>query len=181
MPVRTCWRHAAAILLMLCSMPAQLFAEDLAGQIEVCDHEQTPALQRRAACSTIIANPAATPIQRADALVNRGSSFDDDRDFGRAIADFTAAIALNPKDASAFLLRGNSHDANGDLDKALADYNSAIGLDPHDASGYFNRATVYQAKGDMDRAIADYQKALEIDGSHEGAKEGLAELATPRR
>ena len=43
--------------------------------------------------------------RNAAAFNNRGSAYDDKRDYDRAIADYGAAIALNPSYAEAFYNR----------------------------------------------------------------------------
>ena len=169
-----------AALLMLLMLPDMSLAATLEQRVAICDDEKAAPTARRTACTAIIDDPAAASRARADALVNRGDISGDEADYDRAIADFTAALALNPKDAAAHLLRGNAHDAKGDLDKALADYDAAVRLDPNDAAGYFNRGEIYQAKGDRQRAIADYQKAIKIDPSFVGAKEALAAATTAK-
>lgn len=173
-------RVALGLAASLLLLPFPVLAQGRAALLETCDDEKAPAAQRFVACTAIIEDSASSAGERADALVNRGTANEDRRLHDEAIADFTAAIALNPKDASAFLLRGNAYDAKGDLDRALADYEAAISLDPNDASGWFNRGTVHEAKGDAARATADYRKALAIDPAHEGARDALAELTAKR-
>ena len=84
-------------------------------------------------------------------------------DHDRAIADYSEAIRLDPKHASAFNNRGIAYRAKGDHDRAIADYNEAIRLDPKDALAFNNRGIAYRAKGDHDRAIADYSEAIRLD------------------
>lgn len=155
------------------------FADDKAKRVEMCEDDKAEAAARKSACSAIIDDAQASPREKADAYFNRGALNDEERNFEAAIADYTAAIGLNPSDSAAFLMRGNAHDSKGDKDKALADYSEAIRLDPNDASGYFNRGAVYHEQGDKEKAIADYSKAVAIDPSHEGAREGLTELTAP--
>ena len=84
-------------------------------------------------------------------------------DYAKKIADYTKAIRLDPKDATAYYNRGNLWEAKGDYDKAIADYNEALQLDPKYAYAYNSRGNVWKAKGDYDKAIADYNKALRLD------------------
>ena len=51
-------------------------------------------------------------------------------DHDKAIADFTEAIRLNPKDAEAYYSRGGAYGEKGDYDKAIADFTEAIRLNP---------------------------------------------------
>ena len=64
------------------------------------------------------------------AYSNRGNAFDDRKDYERAIADFDAAIKIDPRYATAFYNRGNSKLNSGDRAGAIADYRQALELRP---------------------------------------------------
>ena len=51
-------------------------------------------------------------------------------DYDKAIADYTEAIRLDPKNAEAYCNRGHAYEEKGDYDKAIADCTEAIRLDP---------------------------------------------------
>ena len=68
----------------------------------------------------------------------------------KAIADYTEAIRLNPKDAAAHCDRGRAYADKGDLDKANADYTEAIRLDPD----YKRRLPLRIATGRMPTGLA---------------------------
>jgi tetratricopeptide (TPR) repeat protein len=84
-------------------------------------------------------------------------------DTNRAIADYTAAIRRDPKNANAYYSRGNAYSEKGDTDRAIADYTETIRLNPTYANAYYNRGNGYSNKGDMDRAIADYTAAIRLN------------------
>jgi tetratricopeptide (TPR) repeat protein len=102
---------------------------------------------------------------------NRGSAHYGKGDFDPSIADYSEAVRLDPKSASAYGGRGLAYFDKGDFDRAIADYNEAIKLDPKSASFYNKSASVYyngrgatySDKGDYDRAIADYSEAIRFD------------------
>ena len=71
----------------------------------------------------------------ADAL-KKGKACLEKKDFDAAIAAFTEAIRLDPKDAVAYSERGRAYVEKGDLDKAIADCSEAIHLDPKLAKAY---------------------------------------------
>jgi tetratricopeptide (TPR) repeat protein len=118
-------------------------------------------------------------------------------DSDRAIADFTAAIAIDPLPRSdeAYSRRGNAivakRDVNvyenralallerSDFDGAIADFNSAINLDPNGADSFNGRGAALRAKGELDRAKADFSYAIKLDRTHMGAyyNRGLVEVA----
>ena len=56
-----------------------------------------------------------------------------------AIADYTQAIEINPRYATAYFNRGNAVEAKGEHDLAIADYTKAIELTPQDAEVFVRR------------------------------------------
>jgi tetratricopeptide (TPR) repeat protein len=106
-------------------------------------------------------------------------------DLDGAIADYDAAIKLNPKDFFAYNNRGNTLRDRGALDRAIADYGEAIRLDPEYATPYINRGLVHERQKDYVRARADFKAALATPpqkynnsrGAHHIARQRLAALA----
>jgi tetratricopeptide (TPR) repeat protein len=86
----------------------------------------------------------------------------DKHNYDGAIADYTEAIRLNPKDAEVYERRGAAKYDRGDYDGAIADESVAIRLDPKDASAYVKRGQAYRDKGDYAKAIADYNEAIRL-------------------
>ena len=80
-----------------------------------------------------------------------------------ALADYTKAINLNPKDVQAYLGRGYVYQRMGQYDKALVDYNKAVELAPKDAGVYLTRGLAYSVAGKNESAVEDYSRALQID------------------
>src|SRR6266404_1188228 len=74
---------------------------------------------------------------------NRGYAYSHKGDLDRAIADYSEAIRIDPKDAIAFNNRGSAYSHKGDLDRAIADYSEAIRLNPKDAIAFNNRGIAY--------------------------------------
>lgn len=145
-------------------------------EMKACVDEDLDNEPRIAACTKVIASKSVSTEVRAEALVMRGLLYDDEEEYEKAIADYTAALKLVPNDHATLVLRGNSHDANGSPQLAIADYTAAIKIAPDDAAAYYNRATVYEELGEKDKAIADYAKALQIDPEYTDAKEALDQL-----
>ena len=69
-----------------------------------------------------------------------------------AIAKFSKAIEVNPRDADAYNRRGIAYDSNGDTDKAIADFSKA----------YVNRASDYEKMGELAKALRDRAKARQL-------------------
>lgn len=94
---------------------------------------------------------------------SRGNEWAAKGNYDRAIADFDAALRLNPRYGEALRNRGDAWGDKGDYDRAITDYDAAIALDAKDAAAYSSRAFERTAKGDYARAIADYDTALRLN------------------
>jgi tetratricopeptide (TPR) repeat protein len=95
-------------------------------------------------------------------LVNRGIEKAKKGDLDGAIADFSHAIELDPKDAIAYSNRAHAKRLKKDAAGALADCTRAIELDPKFAEAYFERGTLKGRNKDADGAIADLTRAIEL-------------------
>jgi protein O-mannosyl-transferase len=99
----------------------------------------------------------------ADAVFNRGTTYDALGDTRAALADFNRAVELNPKQADVYNNRGWLLFRQGNRQAAMRDYKSAIAADPNYAGAYNNRGWAYQLSGDTISAMHDYDKAIELN------------------
>jgi tetratricopeptide (TPR) repeat protein len=108
--------------------------------------------------STLPQNPQ---LNAADYFL-RGLSKDNSGDFRGAIADYSQAIILNPKDVDAYNNRGILKNVNlNDVPGALADYDQAVVLNPNYALVYYNRGLLkYTKLADVQGALSDYNRAI---------------------
>ena len=83
-----------------------------------------------AGCTRIVEDTHEGAAMRGAAYVARGLAWQSKGDSDRALADFNAAIKLNPKDALAYNNRGMLWRERGDSDRAIADFTTAIAIDP---------------------------------------------------
>ena len=81
-----------------------------------------------------------------------------------AIADYDAAIALDPEYAESYNNRGVTHTHLGQRELAFADYTTAMTLAPYGTAAYLNRGNHYVRSGEPETAVADYTMAIELDG-----------------
>ena len=127
------------------------------------DRPASRPTSQAAACTALIDSGRFTRQNLAILHSNRGIAYGKAGDYDRAIADFDAAMRINPNHVRAYLNRGNANFARRDYDRAIADFSQAIRLEPKNVTIVMSRATAYEAKGDFGRAIADYDQALKLD------------------
>ena len=66
-------------------------------------------------------------------LLGRGAAYHAAGDLNKAIADYSAALLLNPELTDAYQKRGYVYNVKGEYDKAIADYTEVIRRNPNDA------------------------------------------------
>ena len=98
-----------------------------------------------------------------------GQNYYDQKQWEKAIAEFSKAIDLNPNLARAYGSRGDAYSSEGQFDRAIADYTVAIELDPNNDTAYLNRGNAYDEKGEYNNAIADYTSAITLNPRLEDA------------
>ncbi|MBT2187874.1 tetratricopeptide repeat protein [Sphingobium sp. H33] len=89
------------------------------------------------------------------------------RDMDGAVAAFDAAIAIDPKSASAYLNRGMAYHHLGEDERAVRDFDQAVRYAPRDPRGFYHRSIALRALGDERRAGADQARAVSLDGRYE--------------
>ena len=82
--------------------------------------------------------------------------------YAEAIAAYTQAIAMAPRDARAYKHRGLAHAKLGNTQQAQKDLSKAIELDPQDAIAYNQRGITLFATGNLQAALKDFTKAVEL-------------------
>jgi tetratricopeptide (TPR) repeat protein len=83
-----------------------------------------------AVCGDLIDNTRTLPPDRLKALIARGSVHARRDQTDRAIADYDAALKLDPAQAALFNSRGELWRRKGDRPRAIRDFAAALRLDP---------------------------------------------------
>lgn len=117
------------------------------------------------ACSTLLADPAASDEDRAGAYFARAIAYAERRDFAHALADHDASIRLMPTSVAAVFNRGFTHRYAGHDKEALADFNHVLKMlrgetSERAARAWINRAYVESRLGDDAHAVPDAERAL---------------------
>lgn len=159
------------------SKDAGSLPNDVAVVLDDCKDDEIIGIERQNLCSELIGNTQLPPAVRAEALVNRGIVLFDDGHLSLAMADFEAAIVLNPHDPLAQAYRGEVLKARGQLTDALSAYDTAISLDGNSADLFANRGDLHRQLGAPDKARDDFEAALKIERKHDTAIAGLKAIA----
>ena len=149
---------AAAVLSAWFASPAYAQADPMKCMLPIVSSKE-----RIVACTLVIDAAKGPKTSLAWAYRNRAHEYLRNRDFDRAIADYSELIQLYPQDRDAFICRGEANRQKRNFDQAIADYGQAIELDPNDGTAYVSRAVAYSQKEDFDRAFVDYARALELN------------------
>ena len=84
-------------------------------------------------------------------IYSRGLANQDKRDYQNAIADFTHAIKLDPKNAAAYQrARLLLSAACNDDEHAFQDFDQAIKLNPNFGAAYYNRGMAHYERRELD-------------------------------
>jgi len=112
----------------------------------------------------IAASPVIAPVDRRAAIEDGDiEALHQRSDKDRALADYEAAIRIDPNNPALLRDRGILWRRYGDLDRALVDFDRAIRMGFSDAATYNERGLVWYKKNSLDRAIADFNQALKIN------------------
>ena len=122
-----------------------------------------------------------------DAHFLRGSFYINQKEYPKAIDDFTAVIGKDPRNLLALFNRANTRvlmydyiesvedktpriigekekeERKTDYSLVLQDYNKCLEIDPEFVFARFNIANVYAKNGEIDKAIATYNQVLQQD------------------
>jgi tetratricopeptide (TPR) repeat protein len=100
----------------------------------------------------------------AEAIVQLGNIYKEEKNHDEAIAAYNRAIQINPGYAAAFTNRGIAYHSKGEQKKAIADYTESIRLKPGNVMTLYNRASVYEEQGENDKAEADRDETIRLSG-----------------
>lgn len=100
--------------------------------------------------------------------------------YEEAIIAFTAAIEIDPMEATTYISRGKAYVLSGEteenLNLAQADYEKALELDQTNVDAYLGLADVYICRGEYEEARRVLQEALERVGDNQSVLDALYSL-----
>ncbi|MEM9135878.1 MAG: tetratricopeptide repeat protein [Cyanobacteria bacterium P01_F01_bin.42] len=102
-------------------------------------------------------------LQSPEALINRANKRAVRGDIDGAIADFDAAIDLNPAKATTFYNRACLHNLSGNYAQSIADCSEAIALLPEYDEAFYQRGLAQLELKNIDAAIVDLTEVLRLN------------------
>ncbi len=100
--------------------------------------------------------------QSAGKLFSQGKDAAKDGKTDEAIALFTKALELKPKDDEVMIERGKAYETKKELEKAIADYDNALNI-KKDEKLYLKAAALKISIGKWPQALFDVDRVLEDD------------------
>ncbi|KHL24133.1 hypothetical protein PK98_15255 [Croceibacterium mercuriale] len=158
------WVSVAWNTLIGVGMFLALIAGSLSESRDSCAEVDSEGEARAAlpACNTLLAE-AEDPDRRAMLLAARGRMHHWLEEPARALADYSAALALDPQDATTLHNRALVHEQMGDAAAALADYNALLMVQPDNPAGLLARGELLHEMGAPDAGIADFTSAATLE------------------
>ena len=98
------------------------------------------------------------PAGGAAEHANKAVKFAQTGAYEEAIAEFTLAIQLSPKDARIYNDRGLVYHKLNRFPEAMEDFSKAIEIAPKDFAGYSGRGVMLVAQNQNDSALVDLSK-----------------------
>lgn len=130
-----------------------------------------------ALCERALAGDQMTERDRAATLVNRGIIYNTARQLDLAVADFDAALKINPNLGEAYLNRGNAYFWQHKYPEAIADYGKAIDLKSGSLDyAHYNKALAEMNTGKFEDAKADLTAAIAVAPGFKAASDRMVEV-----
>ena len=98
-----------------------------------------------------------------------GNTYDNQKEYIKAIQAYQKAIKLNPKYSDAYYNLGIMYVNEGQYDKAIEVYQKAIELNPKNDMAYNNMGIAYESNNEHIKAIQSYQKAIKLNPKYSDA------------
>jgi len=99
----------------------------------------------------------------ATAHFDRGIAWANSGNYNNAIADYNAAISINPHFVDAYLSRGVAWVKKGEYDKAIPNFDQVIQFNAQNAEAYDGRGVAWLNKGEYDKSTADFNQAIRLN------------------
>ena len=131
---------------------------------EVCSEKSGD--EAIAGCTAAIQSGKLRGVTLAIVFYGRGFEYQNQKDFTRAIADYSEAIRLDPNRDGAFYNRAGIYYSQKDYARAIADYTEAIRIKPQDAPPLHPRGQARRLLGQTAEGDTDIARACAMDAEY---------------
>jgi tetratricopeptide (TPR) repeat protein len=108
--------------------------------------------------------------KQAEAYVNKGNAFYDQKQYDNALEQYTTSISLNPT-AAAYWGRGRVYYFDSKkYSRATDEFSRAVEMDATYTNGYYYRGWSWVANGALDKALPDFNKVVALSSSSVNAR-----------
>lgn len=119
--------------------------------------------------AVLIVTTGITCRETGDDLTDRAHQAYKAKNYEKAKALCSKALAKDPNNVMAHVLRGWLYKDEGKLDETILEYNKAIAINPREKAVRIYRGDAYFVKGMFDEAISEFETALTIDPEYPAA------------
>lgn len=162
------WIAAIFVIMLVIGLPACGGSEEApktekpaeAGQSQVSLATNTPE-----ATPTPVP-PTATPTPSAEDHLKQGEVYRNQGELAKALAEYQAAVELEPDDPQTHSNLGAIYIDLGQSDDAIAELEKAISLDPEYAAAHSNLCGAYAGQANYNEALAECDKAIKLDPNY---------------
>lgn len=107
--------------------------------------------------------PKKARSEEAIARSARGNSYLILGDTVAALADFDAALLLDPENVRCLFSRGNANLGRGNIDVAMADFEKSLLIDESYVYGLYGKGLVHNKRGEYKEAVDCFTRVLKLD------------------
>ena len=117
-------------------------------------------------CTRAINSGTLSTDELVTAYGNRMIGYRGLREFDKALADCSKALALNPNDMDVHFACANAYGGKGDYASAIQHADVVLKADPEDAIAHNNRGNFLNQTGDYTQALQAFETAIRLDAHY---------------
>lgn len=107
-----------------------------------------------------------TPKEDYSLFLFRAQSFEDNKEYQRAIKDYDIVIKHIPEEIEAYIGKGICLDRLEKYEEAIETFDQGIKIDDTDSALFVNKGNAFFSLQKHEKALLNYQKAIELDNNN---------------